>query len=211
MQRFLQGDQVETDVVELARRTLIDGHVLELEDHVQLAAGRIGVEPRLFGCHRRHLADRHELAVAAGEDLAGHLGEVVVHVRSVGEPVDGDDEPLPRDRRCVGEPVGLGDEIDDVHAEAVDTAVEPPAHDVVHRAPYLRVLPVQVGLLPVEQVQVVLARWSDPIPTPSRRRTSPSCSARRRHGRRARCTSPASGCRATTATRRTTGAHRRCG
>ena len=100
---------------------LIDRHVLELEDHVQLAAGRIGVEPRLFGCHPRHLADRDELAVAAAEDLAGHLGEVLVHVGSVGELVDRDDESLSRDRRRIGKALGLGDEIDDVHAEAVDT------------------------------------------------------------------------------------------
>ena len=90
IERSLQDDQVETEVVELARWALIDGHVLELKDHVQLVPGRIGVEPRLFGRHPRHLADGDELAVAAAEDLAGHLGEVVMHVRSIDEPVEGD-------------------------------------------------------------------------------------------------------------------------
>ena len=104
VQRLLQGDQVEAAVVELARRALVDGHVLELEHHVQLAPGRIGVEPRLFGCHPGHLADRDELAVAAAEDLAGHLGEVLVHVRSVGELVEGDDEPLPGTAGASGSP-----------------------------------------------------------------------------------------------------------
>ena len=57
-------------------------------------------------------------------------------------------------------PVGgdvLGDHVDDVHAEAVDPAVEPPPHHRVDGLPDLGVLPVQVGLLAVEQVQVVLA------------------------------------------------------
>ncbi|MDT5050920.1 MAG: hypothetical protein QOG75_6842 [Mycobacterium sp.] len=147
MERLLQEEQVRTEVVELVRWALIDEHVLELKDHVQLTPGRIRVEPRLFGRHAGHLADRDEVAVAAGEDLAGHLSEVVMHARSVGEPVE---------RRCVGQPVGLGDEIDDIHPKAVDTAVEPPDHHVLHGLSYLRVLPVQVRLLTVEQMQVVL-------------------------------------------------------
>lgn len=114
-----------TEVVELVRRALVDGHVLELEDHVQLVARRIGVKARLIRCHRGHLAHRHKITVAAGEDDAGHFGQVVVYVWSVGEHVDGVDEFLPRNRRRIGEPVGLGDEIDDVHPEAVDTAVVP--------------------------------------------------------------------------------------
>src|SRR5699024_10429954 len=51
----------------------------------------------------------------------------------------------------------LGDEVDHVHPEAVDATVEPPAHHVVDRGPDLWVLPVQIGLLGGEQVQVVLA------------------------------------------------------
>ncbi len=50
----------------------------------------------------------------------------------------------------------LGDHVDDVHAEAVDPAVEPPAHHLVHRLAHLGVLPVQVRLLAGEQVEVVL-------------------------------------------------------
>ena len=80
--------------------------MLELKDHVQLSSSRIGVQPRLFGCDARHLADRDELAVAAPENLAGHLGEVVMHVRSIDELSKATDEPLPRDRRCVGKPLG---------------------------------------------------------------------------------------------------------
>ena len=50
MERSLQHDQIETDVVEFARWALVDGHVLELKHHVQLTPGRIGVEPCLVRC-----------------------------------------------------------------------------------------------------------------------------------------------------------------
>ena len=96
-----------------------------------------------------------------------------MHARSVGEPVECDGEPLPRDCRGVGKPVGLGDEVDDVHPEAVDTAVEPPAHDVVDGLAHLRVLPVEVRLLTVEQVQVVLAGRGFPLPGRSAEERAP--------------------------------------
>ncbi len=60
-------------------------------------------------------------------------------------------------QRAVGRDV-LGDEVDDVHAEAVDAAVEPPPHHRVDRLADVGVLPVEVRLLGVEQVQVVRAR-----------------------------------------------------
>ncbi len=51
----------------------------------------------------------------------------------------------------------LGDHVDDVHPEAVDAAVEPPAQHLVDRLAHRRVLPVEVRLLAGEQVQVVVA------------------------------------------------------
>jgi len=77
-------------------------------------------------------------------------------------------ERRPGDRRAVMQGAVrtdvLGDHVDDVHAEAVDPAVEPPPHHRVDRLPDLGVLPVEVGLLPVEQVQVVLARGLVELP-----------------------------------------------
>ena len=54
-------------------------------------------------------------------------------------------------------PTTLEMQVDDVHPEAVDAAVEPVAHHRVDRLPDLGVLPVEVGLLGGEHVQVVLA------------------------------------------------------
>ena len=62
-----------------------------------------------------------------------------------------------RPAELVRRPDHLGEQVDDVHPEAVDAAVEPAAHHRVDRLPDLRVLPVEVGLLGREEVQVVLA------------------------------------------------------
>ena len=100
-------------------------------------------------------------ASAPGEHLAVHLLQELVDPRAAEVGRRAVAERDARDRRAVVQvPVGgdvLGDHVDDVHAEAVDPAVEPPPHHRVDRLPDLGVLPVEVGLLAVEQVQVVLA------------------------------------------------------
>ena len=67
-----------------------------------------------------------------------------------------------------GEPAvgvgALGDKGDDVHAEAIDAAVKPPVHHVVHGSAHGRVLPVEVRLLLRELVQVVLAALRAVLP-----------------------------------------------
>ncbi len=68
------------------------------------------------------------------------------------------DVPVGQPRRAA---VGIGlehlrQQAHDVHPEAVDAAVEPAVHHRVDRLADLGVLPVEVGLLGREQVQVVL-------------------------------------------------------
>ena len=55
-------------------------------------------------------------------------------------------------------------EVDHVHPEAVDPAVQPPVHHRVDRRADVRVLPVEVRLLAREQVQVVLVRHRVELP-----------------------------------------------
>ncbi|MNC62181.1 hypothetical protein D3C75_1121790 [compost metagenome] len=51
----------------------------------------------------------------------------------------------------------LGDQVDYVHAEPVDAFIEPPGHHIVDFLPHLGIVPIQVRLLPGEQVQEIFA------------------------------------------------------
>ena len=64
----------------------------------------------------------------------------------------------------------LGDRVGDVDAEPVDAAVQPEAHRLVQRRLDLRVVPVEVGLLGQERVQVPLPGRVVPRPGPADRR-----------------------------------------
>src|SRR5918998_468603 len=64
----------------------------------------------------------------------------------------------------VAEEVVLYELPQNVDPEAVHTPVEPEAQHVVHGLPDLRVAPVEVGLLGIEEVEVVLLRSLVPLP-----------------------------------------------
>jgi hypothetical protein len=119
---------------------VVELDVLELEDHVHLAPRRIGEQPRLLDGHAGHLTDRQVGPGPGVEDLPPHLGEELVDARPA-------DVVPPAAAVGVGQAGLLGDQVDDVHAEAVHAAVEPPAHHRVDGLPDLGVLPVEVGLL----------------------------------------------------------------
>ena len=94
--------------------------------------------------------------------------------------------PVPAERPVRQRGV-LGDHVDDVHAEAVDAAVEPPAHHRVDGLPHLRVLPVEVGLLAGEQVEEVLPRGLVELPRGAGEERAPV------RGLRPRLTGPVAG------------------
>ena len=58
----------------------------------------------------------------------------------------------------IGEIGMLDQHPDHIDTEAINTAGEPEAHHIVDRSAYRRVAPVEIGLLGVEQMEVVLTR-----------------------------------------------------
>ena len=110
----LETHQVERCRVVAALWSQVDFHVLELEDHVEFAVGGVGVAPGVVDAHSGHLADGEERHLSARPGLAMHLGEELVEARAVREAIG------------VGTGELFGDQVDDVEAEAVDPAVEPP-------------------------------------------------------------------------------------
>ncbi len=176
--------------------------MLELEHHVDLVAVRVGesrasstVTPGVSPTVRRRRAVGEHLACISCRNswMRGPSGSRGCRRRA--GPVDA---ARPSGKRGV-----LGEHVDDIHAEPVDPAVEPPAHHRVDGAPDAGVLPVEVGLLAREDVQVVLAAGVRSNCQAGPRESRPSCWARRR-GRRRSCPAGA----AATSTSRASG---RCG
>ncbi len=144
-QRPFEVNQVEFQVGEL-RVAVVEANMLKLEYHIELQAIGPGEQLRVFDGDPGHFADRDEVSVAPGEHPGVHLLQVLVDLRAHCGTLTVTNEVL----------LHLGDEIDDVHPKSVDPAVEPPVHHLVDGRPHLGVLPVEVGLLGCEQVQVVL-------------------------------------------------------
>ncbi len=130
--------------------------MLEREDHVELAARGVGDPPGQVDRRARHLTDGQQ--VPRGQaDLTVHLGEELLEAGAVRHRCVRRPEGGAGRHRAVGQGGVAREEVDDVHPEAVDTTVDPPAHHGVDGPPHVGVLPVEVGLLAREQVQVVLA------------------------------------------------------
>ena len=130
-------------------------HVLKLEDHAQLAAVHVGVLGGFLDGDAGGLADGQKVVLA--EHLLVHFLEELVYARAVLGVLVVAAVDSAGGHRAVRQAGHLGDQADDVHAETVDALLAPPVHHVKHSVADLRVLPVEVGLLRGEQVQVVLA------------------------------------------------------
>ena len=145
-------------------RAEVQLHMLELEDHVELVPFGSGEQDCLGDGDARHLADGEHVDVTAGENLAVHFLEELVVARTDGEVLIAGSVQRPGPRLGIRQGGVLADHIDDIHAETIDAAVQPPAHHREHRLANLGVLPVQVGLLTRENVQIVLAGLLIPGP-----------------------------------------------
>ena len=146
---------------------------------------RYGAISSVFG--EVDLADHHPVAgvlVEHGADAAQQLVRAVVVVCADDVEVAADDVGL----RDVGQRGVLADEVHDVGAEAVDPAVEPEAQHVVHGRDDLGVVPVEVGLLGQEQVQVPLLGRLVPASTRAAAEGRQPVVGRRRPARRSRQT-----------------------
>ena len=153
-QQLLEGNQVNLPGAPLAgdRVAAVQVHVLELEHHVELGALGVGVLLGLVDGHTGALA--HGEQIILGEHLLAHLLQILVDVGAVAAA------QIAGGVGCtagghVGQAFPLGDHGDDVHAEAVNALFAPPGHHIKDGGAYLRVVPVQVGLLGGEAVEVV--------------------------------------------------------
>ena len=129
--------------------------MVEREGHRQLVEVGVGVADAVVDGGGAHLADGDHV-IDAG--LADQLLEVLVNVRAVGV------EPSSVSLVVVLPDGGLGDEVHDVEAEARDPLGLPEAHDVDELGAHLGVVPVEVCLALVKEVQVPLVERGDVLP-----------------------------------------------
>ncbi len=153
---FLQVGQQQLLGAPLVAALLVQGHVLELEHHVHFPASGVGEQHGVVHRHPGHLTHGEQVLVPPGKHFLVHLLQ---------EFMDAGAADVVRAAVAVQHAVGpgtvrqglvLGDEVDDVHPEAVHAAVQPPVHHVVDGGPDLRVFPVEVRLFPRKEVEVVL-------------------------------------------------------
>ena len=135
----------------LAPALVVDLEVVEVEDHRQLLALGAGVAHAGLDGGRGHLPHGHRVRVPP-EAGAVELVDVVVDERPVGV-----DAPVVGAVRGVGEGLGLADDVDDVEAEGPHAVGAPEVDDLGGPGAHLGVVPVEIGLGGVVQVQVVLA------------------------------------------------------
>ena len=156
----------EENVLELAevgghQHPLVVAHevhlqVVEGEDHGQLAAVCPGVAEAVLHGGGGHLAHRDDLRVLA-EALTVQFMQKLVDARAVG--VEAAAIPL----KVIGV-LPLADEVHHVEAEALHALTHPEAHNVLNFFPHGGVLPVQIRLGLVEEVEVVFAQLGHVLP-----------------------------------------------
>ncbi len=143
---LLEGRQGNPVQMPLSVGPGVQLHMLEGEDHVQLAPVGTGVPLCLADVDLGGLAHRHQIILRQHPPV--HLPQVFMDARTVAAAavLHGDAIGRPRLLRRVGHAVRLGDHGDHVHPEAVHPFFAPPRHHVKHLVPHLGVFPVEVGL-----------------------------------------------------------------
>ena len=143
----LECEEIEIGANPLLQVRVINLQVMKVEGHRQFFRLRSRVANAVFQTGGRHLADVDQ--VMAFEHFAVHLLQVVVDVRAVGVEA-------PTVTVVLGEVRRFGNQVDHVQPETADAFVTPETHHLEDFGTHLGVVPVQVGLSVVEQVQVVL-------------------------------------------------------
>lgn len=173
LEKVFKIRQLPTARLEFTELSVVNVHMLEVENHVDLVAIKLHGSKDLFLVFdERHLTNAERIVLL--QDFANVLQVLVqawpVRVVFVSR--------LPRRSRVfdwyVGESLIFTNEIDNVHSESITALVEPKADDVVDCLAHRRVLPIEIGLLSGVQVQIVLVcefvilpctAWTSPVST----------------------------------------------
>jgi predicted nucleic acid-binding protein len=147
LQELTQRGDVGLCELPLLAVAVVDLQMVEGEGLRELVVARCRVVDAVLDRGRAHLADRDHIVDAR---VVYQLLDILMHVRAVRI------EPPAVALLVVLEDGRLRDEVHDVEAEARDALVLPELYDVDELGPHLGVVPVEVCLALVEEVQVPL-------------------------------------------------------
>jgi len=148
LEQFLHGEVIRLPQFPLLPVLVVDLQVVEIEAHRQLVVALSGVADAVFQRGGGHLPHRdHAVDAARGDQLL----QVLVDVAAIGV------EAAAVALKIVLIDLRLGNDVDDVETETLDAFRLPESQDVGHFLPHGGVLPVQVGLHHIVQVQIPLA------------------------------------------------------
>ena len=128
---------------------------MEVEAHAQLVAVRAGVTDAVFQRGGGHLPYRDHAVNAA---CLHQFLQIPVHIAAIGV------KTAAIAFKIVFIDLRLGDHVDHIESEPLDALGFPEAQDVGHFFPHSRILPVQVCLHHIIQVQIPLAQPGHILP-----------------------------------------------
>ena len=169
----LQVPQVHRTAVPLAARSVVQVHMFELEQHVQLIPVGIREEPCFLDRCSGGFPDNQIVPAAVCEHRAHHLLHKLMHPRAGGEERRTVSPHAAELDHAVREALVLRYEVHGVHPETVNSPVHPPVHHGVDPVADPGTRPVQVRLVARKDVQVVLPGRLMPRPRGSAEKGSP--------------------------------------
>ena len=132
----------------LVSRRIINAQMMEAEDHGQFFRLRIRVSDTVLQCGGRHLSHCNHILIFS-KGLPVHLPEEFMNPRAVCVEL----LSVPLQVILIGP---LGDQIDHVKPESLHAFFDPEVQDIIAGTPYIRILPVQICLRHMEQMEVIL-------------------------------------------------------
>ena len=139
----------------LCAATIVNLQMVEAEHHREFLLGGVRVADAVLEGGGGHLTDgNHRVDPRVAREFLEKLVDVAA-VRVEAAPVA---------LIVVLEDGGLRDEVDDIEAESLDALFFPEADDVLQLLAHARVLPVEICLRHVEEVEVVFFECRDVLP-----------------------------------------------
>ena len=166
LEQFFQGKMVGRHQCPFVAVLVVHLQMMEVEAHRQFMVARSSVSDAVFQRGGGHFAHRHHAVDAA---CRHQFFQVFVDIAAIGV------EATAIARKVVLIHFRFGNQIDHIKAESLDSLRLPETEDVGHFFPHRRVLPVQVCLCHIEQVQIPLAQLRHILPCRATELGHPVC------------------------------------